>query len=256
MTLEGFLEQATAGLPHGSLWMLGVAAVGGVLASAVCPCTLPVGLGLAGAAGASETQSRRGGLLISAAFFAGIVINLTILGALAAQLGGILTESFGRYWTLGMAVFSLAAAGLAFWGPRLRPSQLAALRRPGLTGAFAYGFVFSLGTSAAPLLVLLTVAALQGGSPYGLLLAFAFGLGRGLPFLLVGIFAGAVMRLARIGAWRQTIQYVSGAALLFVSFASITRAPSLRSAEPGPRQPSRFGEFPFDFVRSPRGRLS
>lgn len=218
MTLEGFLEQTAAGLPPGSAWMLGVAAVGGVLASAVCPCTLPVGLGIAGAAGASETRSRRDGLFIAIAFFAGIVINLTILGALASRLGGILTESFGRYWTLGMAVFSLAAAVLAFWGPRLRPSKLAALRRPGMTGAFIYGFVFSLGTSAAPLLVLLTVAALQSGTPYGVLLSFAFGVGRGLPFLLVGLFAGAIMRLARIGAWRQTIQYVSASVLLFVSF--------------------------------------
>lgn len=218
MTLDRFLEQAAAGLPHGSAWMLGVSALGGVLASAVCPCTLPVGLGMASVAGASETQSRRGGLVIAIAFFAGIVTNLTILGALAAGLGGILTESFGRYWTVGMSVFSLAAAILAFWGPRLRPSQLAALRKPGATGAFLYGFVFSLGTSAAPLLVLLAVAASQGGTLYGLLLSFAFGIGRGLPFLLVGLFAGAVMRLARISAWRQTIQYVSGSALLFLSF--------------------------------------
>lgn len=218
MTLQGFLEQTAAGLPHGLAWMLGVSAVGGIVASAVCPCTLPVGLGLAGAAGASEMQSRRAGFIIASAFFVGIVINLTILGALASRLGAILTESFGRYWTLGMAVFSLAAGLLAFYGPRLRPSRLAALRRPGITGAFIYGFVFSLGTSAAPLLVLLTVAALHAGTPYGLLLSFAFGFGRGLPFLLVGLFAGAVMRLARIGAWRQTVQYVSGSALLLVSF--------------------------------------
>lgn len=218
MTLEGFLEQTTAGIAGGSAWLLGIAVIGGILASAVCPCTLPVGLGVAGAAGASETQSRRGGILIAVAFFTGIVVNLTVLGALAAGLGGILTDSFGRYWTLGMAVFSLAAAILAFWGPRLRPSQLAALRRPGVTGAFVYGFIFSLGTSAAPLLVLLTVAATQGGTLYGVLLSFAFGLGRGLPFLLVGLFAGVVMRFARISARRQTIQYVSGTALLFVSF--------------------------------------
>lgn len=217
MTLEGFLEQAVGSLPHGSIWMLGVSAVAGVLASAVCPCTLPVGVGVAGAAGASETQTPRGGFIIASAFFAGIVINLMILGAVAGRIGAMLTESFGRYWALGMAVFSLAAAIVAFWGPRLRPSQLAALRRPGISGALIYGFVFSLGTSAAPLLVLLTVLASEGGTAYGLLLSFAFGVGRGLPFLLVGLFAGAVMRLARVNAWRQTVQYASGAALLLVS---------------------------------------
>ena len=126
-----------------------------------------------GGTGASETHSRRDGLFMAIAFFAGIVINLTILGALVSCLGGILTESFGRYWALGMAVFSLAAAVLAFWGSRLRPSQLAALRRPGMTGAFIYGFVFSLGTSAAPLLVLLAIAASQGGTIYGVFLVLA-----------------------------------------------------------------------------------
>jgi len=217
MTLEEFLQKFAASLPNGSTWALAIAMLGGVISSAVCPCTLPVGLGIAGAAGASETQSRRGGFMIAVAFFAGIVVNLTILGAVASRLGGILTESFGRYWTLAMAVLSLVAALLAFSGPRLRAMQLAALRKPGTTGAFVYGFVFSLGTSAAPLLVLLTVATSQGATVYGLLLSFAFGVGRGLPFLFVGLFAGAVMRLARINAWHRTIQFVSGSALLFVS---------------------------------------
>ncbi|MCI0403370.1 MAG: thiol:disulfide interchange protein, partial [Acidobacteria bacterium] len=79
-----------------------------------------------------------------------------------------------------------------------------------------YGFVFSLGTSAAPLLLLLTVVAAQARPEYGLLLAFAFGLGRGLPFLLIGVLAGAVMRLVRFTAWRGALQVVSGCALLVV----------------------------------------
>lgn len=40
----------------------------------------------------------------------GIVLNLTILGALAGRLGALLTESFGRYWALGMATVSFVAA--------------------------------------------------------------------------------------------------------------------------------------------------
>lgn len=217
MTLEEFLQMFSSSLPHGSFWALGVALFGGVIAGAVCPCTLPVGLSVAGVAGASESQSRRAGFTIAVSFFAGIVVNLTILGALAGHLGAVITESFGRYWTLTMALVSLAAAAMAFWGPRLKADQLAALRRPEPTGAFGYGFIFSLGTSAAPLLLLLTVAAAQARPGYGFLLAFAFGLGRGLPFLLVGLFAGALMRLVRVASWRRTIQFASGCALLFVS---------------------------------------
>lgn len=218
MTLEEFLRQFGSGLSGGSLLALGIAMLGGVVASAVCPCTLPMGLGMAGVVGSYENDSRRRGFLVAFAFFSGIVVNLTVLGALAGRLGSVLTESFGRYWALGMAVVSLAAALLAFYGPRLRVDKLASLRRPGATGAFGYGFVFSLGTSAAPLLLLLTVSAAQASFLYGLLLAFAFGVGRGLPFLVVGLFAGAIVRFTRVGMWRRAIQVTSGVGLLLVSF--------------------------------------
>ena len=217
MTLEQFLRDFGSNLSEGSVWGVGVALVAGVIASAVCPCTLPVGVGMAGVVGASESQSRRSGFLIAATFFAGIVVSLTVLGALAARIGAVLTESFGMYWALVMAVVSLVAAVVAFYGPRLKVDRLAALRKPGLAGSFGYGFIFSLGTSAAPLLLLLTVAAAQAEPLYGVLLAFTFGLGRGLPFLLVGVFAGAVSRLARMGLWRRAMQVLSGCALLFVS---------------------------------------
>jgi cytochrome c-type biogenesis protein len=215
--MEDFLRQFATSLPNAGAAGLLIAVVAGVLASAVCPCTVPVGIGVATAAGGSEGQERRGGIFIALAFFVGIVLNLTILGALAGRLGALLTESFGRYWALGMATVSFVAALLAFWGPRLRVQRLSDLRRPGISGALLYGFIFSLGTSAAPLLFLLTVAAAQGRAEYGFVLALAFGIGRGLPFLLVGLFAGLLMRFAALSRWRRPLQIVSGFALLTVA---------------------------------------
>lgn len=218
MTLDAFLRHFASTLPAGSLWAVVIALVAGVVASAVCPCTLPVGIGLAGVSGTTEGQSRRAGFVLAVAFFLGVVVNLTFLGALAGRLGVILSESFGRYWTLAMAVVSLVAAVVAFVGPRLRTEQLAALRRSGFVGAFGYGFVFSLGTSAAPLVLLLTVAAAQARPLYGLVLAFAFGVGRGSPFLIAGLFAGAISRLTRLGSLsRRWLRVGSGTALLLVS---------------------------------------
>jgi len=217
MIFEDFLQRFGSALPHAGAAALLVTIIAGVLASAVCPCTVPVGVGVATAAGSTEVQERRSGVLIALAFFAGIVIDLTILGALAGQLGALLTESFGRYWALGMAAFSLAAAVVAFSGAHMKVGRLTELRRPGISGAFVYGFIFSLGTSAAPLLVLLTVSAAQARAEYGLLLAFAFGVGRGLPFLIVGLFAGLLMRFASLSRWRRPLQVVSGCALLAVA---------------------------------------
>jgi cytochrome c-type biogenesis protein len=215
--MEEFLQRFGSSLPNAGGAALLVTITAGVLASAVCPCTVPVGIGVATATGGTETRERRSGLFIAVAFFLGIVVNLTVLGALAGRLGAFLTESFGRYWAFAMATFSLVAAAVAFWGPRLKVQRLADLRRPGFSGAFAYGFIFSLGTSAAPLLLLLTVAAAQAHAEYGFLLAFAFGVGRGLPFLLVGLSAGLIMRFAAFSRWRRPLQIVSGCALLIVA---------------------------------------
>jgi cytochrome c-type biogenesis protein len=117
---------------------------------------------------------------------------------------------------LSMALVSFIAAVAAFRGLRLSTDKLASLRGAGLAGTFLYGFIFSLGTSAAPLLLLLTVAAAQARADYGLLLALAFGIGRGLPFLLAGLFAGTLMRFARLNSWAWAIQIASGCALIFV----------------------------------------
>src|SRR5258708_36520963 len=130
MTLEEFLQRFGSTLTGHSFWGLGIVLMAGIVASAVCPCTLPVGLGIAGMAGASESKSRRTGFMIAVAFFLGIVVNLVIVGALAGSLGALLTEAFGRYWALGMALMSFGAAVVALRGIRLKVEQLDALRRP------------------------------------------------------------------------------------------------------------------------------
>jgi cytochrome c-type biogenesis protein len=156
MSLEDFLHQSATTLSGGLGLSALLAVAAGVVACSVCPCSVPVGLGLAGLVSTnSERASKRSGLPVAVAFFLGIVVSLTVLGAVAGRLGVILTETFGRYWALAMALISLVAAGIAFYGPYLKPHQLQALRKPGLGGTFGYGFIFSLGTSAAPLLLLL-----------------------------------------------------------------------------------------------------
>lgn len=215
MTLEEFLRHVSRF--GGPLFLLVILPLAGVVASAVCPCTIPVGIGIAGMAGTSEAQNSRGGVRIATAFFAGIVANLAMLGALSGSLGAILGESFGRYWAMTMAIASLIAALIAFRGPQLDVDKLATMRRPGVLGTFAYGFIFSIGTSAAPLLLVLTVAATHRTLAYGLLLSVAFGIGRGLPFLLIGLFAGTIARFVHMQRWRKAIQVLSGTALIFVS---------------------------------------
>jgi len=218
MSLEQFIEQFSQTLAQGTSLSLLIASGAGIIATGVCPCTLPVGLGIAGLVSSNTEAKSNRGLLIALAFFCGIVLCLSILGAIAGRLGIFLTETFGQYWALSMVLISAIAALLAFYGPRVQVTKLASLRRPGVGGSFTYGVIFSLGTSAAPLLLLLSVAAAKANPIYGFLLALSFGIGRGLPFLIVSVFAGTATKFAQLSWLRKSIQIGSGLALLFVSY--------------------------------------
>lgn len=212
--LLGFIEALEGqGLMLGML----IAAGAGVVSTGACPCTLPFGAGVAAAAGGTEAQSRRSGLALAGMFGLGIVATITILGALAGQAGALLTISFGRYWALAMALLTFAAAMVAFVGVRLKASQLESFRRPGALGGFLYGAVFSLGSATAPLLVLLGTAAAQPHPAHGAALAFTFGIGRALPFLLIALSAGFLAAFLQSPARRKAIQGVSGGVLLAAS---------------------------------------
>ncbi|MDQ3797503.1 MAG: hypothetical protein M3294_08085 [Pseudomonadota bacterium] len=81
-----------------------------------------------------------------------------------------------------------------------------------------YRLLFAVATitsSAAPLLVLLTVAAAIGHLTYGALISLAYAIGRGLPFLLVGLSAGKLEAwLARMHRAQRVTELVSGVTLL------------------------------------------
>lgn len=202
---------------HGYPYILVATFLAGVFASAICPCSIPVGLSVAGTAGSSEAGAHRSGFQIGAAFSGGIVISLTILGAFAGQLGAIATETFGRGWSLIMAAMSLLAAVWAFVSAPAGFKRLHGWRKPGLLGTLVYGLVFGLGTSVVPLLLLLSVAAGTASLAGGIAVAFVFGLGRGLPFLVAGMVGAAITRIPGFGAWNRRLHLFSGLMLLVVS---------------------------------------
>jgi len=161
-------------------------------------------------------------VLVSLAFFWGLVLSLLALGITATYIGRVFAR-WGAAFAIGGAIFSLAAGLAAIFGPALRryiPDPEIA-KRGGVAGAFVYGLFYSLATvttSAGPLFLLLTVAAAIGRPAYGALLSLAYAIGRGVPFLLLGLFAGMV------GAWaawmdrpRRVAEVVSGVALVGLS---------------------------------------
>ncbi len=163
----------------------------------------------------------RQGRFVAASFFGGVVLGLVVLGTVAAYVGRVLAR-WDAAFALGAAVFSVAAGVVALLGPVVRRhlSNPKIPNRGGPWGAFVYGLLFSiatLGSSAGPLMLLLTIAAAVGKPAYGALLSLGFGVGRGAPFLLLGLFAGQLGGwISRIEHARRFVEVVSGVALLAI----------------------------------------
>ncbi len=159
--------------------------------------------------------------MLALSFFVGVVVSIVALGLAASFIGRLLAD-----WSVGFAIatslVSFCAGIAALFAPlirqRFRSPDIE--KRGGVAGAFLYGLAYTLATvttGAGPLLLLLTITAAIGRQAYGGLLSLAYGIGRGLPFLLLGIFAGAVGTwLARVERLRRGAELVSGIALVAI----------------------------------------
>ena len=149
----------------------------------------------------------------------GVVLSVLALGTAASYLGRLLA-GWSVAFAVSTAMVSLIAGIAALIGPHLRRRIPGPdiHQRAGVGGAFLYGLAYTLATvttGAGPLLLILTIAAAIGRPAYGAALSLAYGIGRGLPFLLLGISAGALGSwLSRLERWRRAAEIVSGVALV------------------------------------------
>lgn len=170
---------------------------------------------------AAEDRRRTVCVLVSFAFFAGVVLSLVAIGV-AASLAGRLFSAWSFAFAAATALVSFAAGVGALLAPVIRAhvTKPNIPNRGGIAGAFLYGLLYTVATvttGAGPLFLLLTVTAAIGRPLYGAALSFAYGIGRGLPFLLLGLFAGAVGTwLARLERFRRATEVVSGVALIAI----------------------------------------
>ena len=205
------------GLSGGGIVALPVALVAGA-AMGLNPCCIalyPAAAASCCAGGCAEPQ--KPALSRALLFVLGTAVAMTSLGVVAA-LAGDSMSGLGGWAAYAMAAVPVVM-GLQLLGViRLpMPKALRSWGGRGLAGAFFTGLVFSLvispcGTPA--LAAILSVAAFKGSVIFGALLLFAYGIGNGLPLLVVGTAAGeATKRLQRLG-WAQWINRAAGVAML------------------------------------------
>lgn len=244
---QWFAETAFSGA---MLIALPVALLAG-LVSFLSPCVLPLvpgylgyvgsmgasSAGLGPGAGAAETgrgvglaTRRRSSLGLAggvALFVAGFTAVFVAYGALAGSVGGALRENASTVSrVLGVVVILL---GLVFMGfvPFLQgDKRIQVSPRAGLWGAPLLGIVFAVGWTPCigPTLAAILALGLDSGSAgRGAVLAIAFCVGLGLPFVLAAFGIGRSDRALRfLRRHRRTVLRVGGALLVLLGLALVT----------------------------------
>ena len=183
---------------RGYLPLLALSFVAGVLGF-LSPCSLPV---LPAYFAFAAGGGRRHILARTAAFFTGLALGFSAMGASAGLLGAALREHMpwlqrlAGLLIIGFGVTSLLGRGFSGFRFKDRPVTTWA-------GAFAFGLAFSVGWTACvgPILAaVLVLAATREGALAGGVLLFAFATGLGFPLMGVSL---AIRRLDRHGrVWR------------------------------------------------------
>ena len=76
MNLEYYVQQFSQTLGDGSLYSIVIAAGAGFITTGICPCTLPVGLGIAGLVSSNTENKSNKGFISALSFFCGIRVCL------------------------------------------------------------------------------------------------------------------------------------------------------------------------------------
>jgi cytochrome c-type biogenesis protein len=252
---ETFAEIAGSGP---LLLAIGAAALAG-LVSVLSPCVLPLMpgylsyvTGLAGAdldaalgASGERTAAAAGGVAVLAEprarraagrgrvlagtvlFVLGFAVVFTLLATLVANIGiALQTHKRTLDIVLGVLVILL---GLAFMGlvPGMqREFRIHKLPNAGLVGAPVFGALFGLSwmpCTGPTLAAVLGLATTSGQTDRAVVLALAYSLGLGLPFVLFGLFFRKLLGVFRVvRRHSRWVTRIGGALLIVVGLALVT----------------------------------
>lgn len=214
-------------------WAPALAFAAGVVSFA-SPCVLPLVPGYVSFVSAASDPGRdadaapsRRPVVPMLLFVAGFAVVFSSLGAFAGTLVPLVRSEGGQ--RIAGVVVLLAGVGMIAYALRIGGAALYTERRPflskvkpGRAMAFPLGMAFAAGWTpcVGPVLAgILTLAGAQGGAARGAILLFSYSLGLGVPFLLVGLGVGGLLK--RLGVLRRNFTLIAGVSGVLMSVIGI-----------------------------------
>lgn len=197
------------------------------LLMSLTPCIYPMIPITVGIIQASAVKSITRNFLLAFAYTLGIAITFALLGLLAATGSAQFGALLGNPLFIIMLVLLLGYLGFSMLGlydmyiPRFMQPKNTAIKNGSFISVFLFGAIS--GTIASPclspgLLLLLSIVATLGNKLLGFILLFSFGMGLGLPLLIIGTFSGSLNVLPRAGLWMVEVKKLFGFMLIIMCF--------------------------------------
>ncbi len=216
-------------LQGGNFWLVVASFFGFGLLLALTPCVFPMIPILSGIiVGQGHHVTKLKGFTLSLAYVLGMAVTYALAGVAAGLSGTLISSALQNPWTLGAGAAIFVALALSMFGfydlqlPSFLQSRFteASNRMKGgrMAGVFAMGALSALIVGpcvAAPLAGALLYIGQSGDVVLGGISLFFLALGMGVPLLLVGLSAGAL--LPRAGAWMEAVKKFFGVLLLAVA---------------------------------------
>jgi thiol:disulfide interchange protein DsbD len=201
-------------------WLAFAAAFGGGVLTSLTPCVYPLIPITVSIFGARSSASRAQAMTLSGLYVLGIAAMYSALGAGAALTGKAFGSVAQNPWVVGAIAVLFAAMAASMFGafeirlPAGLQARLSAVGGTGYAGALGMGLV--AGVIAAPctgpvLAAALAYVAARGSIAFGVSIMFAYALGMGLLFFVIGAFS---VSLPKSGPWMETVKGLFGVALL------------------------------------------
>jgi len=221
-------DQVQSLLKGGKLGLIAAGFFGFGLLLSFTPCVFPMVPILSGIIVGREHPSKMHAFNLSVAYVMGMALSYTLAGIAAGLSGHLISNALQNAWVLGATALIFVLLALSMFGfyEIKMPSNFEdrmvgasnSLKGGRFVGVFIMGVLSALIVSpcvAAPLAGALVYIGQTHDVLLGGVALFALSLGMGVPLLLVGASAGAL--LPKAGPWMSTVSNFFGVLMLGVA---------------------------------------